>query len=760
MANRGLGTLTLSLAVSLGAFTGPLDKAGRDLEKKFRHWAKLGDQFGNALGKGLGLAAIAATTALIGITKAAIDNADAIRDLSIRTGIGTETLSAYGYAASQTGTSIESLAKGLNILAKNAAAAINPTSAQAKIFEALGITVTDAEGKLKDLDVLVPEVADKFKGLEDGTTKTALALKLLGRSGVELTEFFNLGSDGIAKFIDKVRELGVEVDENTAAAADEFKDTLGEVKVLMGGLGLTIARELLPSLKEGAADFRDLVKEGDLAHNMVTVLSAAFSFGVGAINAYNDAVKTTSAVMDFMTQAGLGWQESVRNIWAPWSDGTVAGGIAKMKQAMADGDLALQQIQNPRANQFSNVRGGANTVGPSGNVDERALGRALSNPSAAKKGSGGKSDAEKEAEALEKALRRMADAERDWQVELNDNGNPIAKEYAGRLADITAQAEKFKEDGIPTKEVTEFVERMKALAGSIQSKEIVEFQKEFTDQTLELAAAAQGPGASGFLAFRLEIEELDKQLANSQITLEQYTDRVDSMSTPFEEVNASLLEEIKLLGMSAKAQEVYNNLKHAGVEASSALGAEIVANTERMQEARRVADLWAEAENYLADTIFDLTQDIGNAGDIIKDFFDNIAKSITRSISEDWAGTITDWFKGLGTSGSTGSQGGGFDWGALFGSFFGGGKAGGGAVSPGMFYRINENGPETLSVGGSDYLMMGSQGGTVTPNSGRAGAGIVQNIQFNVRGQVNNDTRQQVSQRMGLESNKAISRNR
>lgn len=52
---------------------------------------------------------------------------------------------------------------------------------------------------------------------------------------------------------------------------------------------------------------------------------------------------------------------------------------------------------------------------------------------------------------------------------------------------------------------------------------------------------------------------------------------------------------------------------------------------------------------------------------------------------------------------------------------FGGGRASGGAVYPGSFYRVNEVAPELLSVGGKDYLMMGGATGHVTPLSSMGG---------------------------------------
>lgn len=53
--------------------------------------------------------------------------------------------------------------------------------------------------------------------------------------------------------------------------------------------------------------------------------------------------------------------------------------------------------------------------------------------------------------------------------------------------------------------------------------------------------------------------------------------------------------------------------------------------------------------------------------------------------------------------------------GSFISSLFGGGRASGGPVDASTLYQVNENGPELLSAGGKDYLMMGGNGGFVTP---------------------------------------------
>ena len=61
---------------------------------------------------------------------------------------------------------------------------------------------------------------------------------------------------------------------------------------------------------------------------------------------------------------------------------------------------------------------------------------------------------------------------------------------------------------------------------------------------------------------------------------------------------------------------------------------------------------------------------------------------------------------------------------------FSGGKETGGDVFAGGTYRVNERGPELLSVGSKNYLMMGNQKGSVTPNNKMGGGG--QQVAVNV----------------------------
>ena len=66
--------------------------------------------------------------------------------------------------------------------------------------------------------------------------------------------------------------------------------------------------------------------------------------------------------------------------------------------------------------------------------------------------------------------------------------------------------------------------------------------------------------------------------------------------------------------------------------------------------------------------------------------------------------------------------------GAISSQQFSGGRQMGGYVSPNRAYRVNESGPEMLSLGSQDYLMTGNQGGKVTPSGQGSRASMPINV--------------------------------
>ncbi len=114
------------------------------------------------------LAGVAAATAVA--MKAAINYGDWLEKTAQKTGVSTEALSSYKLGAELAGTTQEGLISGLQRLQKNMGAALrSPTSAAATAFKSLGVEFQNADGSLRDVEDLLPDVAAAMAGMADAT---------------------------------------------------------------------------------------------------------------------------------------------------------------------------------------------------------------------------------------------------------------------------------------------------------------------------------------------------------------------------------------------------------------------------------------------------------------------------------------------------------------------------------------------------------------------------------------------------------------
>jgi hypothetical protein len=205
--------------------------------------------------------AAAAGTAIVGslalIVKKTADTGDAFNDMSKRVGISVEQLSAYDLIAKKSGTSMEGLAVAFRGLSSRMLDASRGLEAQKATFDELGISVTDGSGKLRSMDDVLLDVADRFSKMEDGTRKAALAQDLFGRSGMELIPMLNEGRAAILANVEAARRLGLVWSKEDAAAADNLHDSLAELSGSVRGIASDIGKALIPvftTMAQGATE--------------------------------------------------------------------------------------------------------------------------------------------------------------------------------------------------------------------------------------------------------------------------------------------------------------------------------------------------------------------------------------------------------------------------------------------------------------------------------------------------------------------------
>ena len=189
--------------------------------------------------------------------------ADNILTLSTNTGIAAETLQEYQYMAELTDTSLETITGSMAKLIRNMQNAKNGTGNAAAAFAAMGVSVTDANGELRDNEEVFTEVIDKLGKMSNETQRDAYAMDIFGKSAQDLNSLIAVGKDGIAAFAKEAHDMGYVLDEETLASLGAVDDALVRLDNFMTMIKNTIGAALAPAVTELADELQAWARSVD-----------------------------------------------------------------------------------------------------------------------------------------------------------------------------------------------------------------------------------------------------------------------------------------------------------------------------------------------------------------------------------------------------------------------------------------------------------------------------------------------------------------
>ena len=122
--------------------------------------------------------------------------ADTLITLSAQTGLSTDTLEKYNAVAELADVSMETFTGSLAKTTKAMGEAQKGSTKYVEAYKQLGVSVTDANGNLRDSEDVYWETVDALKGIENETERDALAMELFGKKAQDLNTIIDMGSEG------------------------------------------------------------------------------------------------------------------------------------------------------------------------------------------------------------------------------------------------------------------------------------------------------------------------------------------------------------------------------------------------------------------------------------------------------------------------------------------------------------------------------------------------------------------------------------
>ena len=164
-------------------------KQAQDAEGKFSSFGSVIGGVGKALAAAvaaIGTAAVAAGKAVWDMANDVASAGDEIDKESQKLQISSDLYQELSYACERSGSSIDDLKKGVkNITDELGKAGQGAEGAGAK-FEAIGVSLKNADGSLKDTETVLMESIDALAAMDDETARNATANEIFGKSAAEL----------------------------------------------------------------------------------------------------------------------------------------------------------------------------------------------------------------------------------------------------------------------------------------------------------------------------------------------------------------------------------------------------------------------------------------------------------------------------------------------------------------------------------------------------------------------------------------------
>lgn len=268
-----------------------------------------------------GFAALAAAVtkaedALRDLTLESATYADNILTLSNNTGLSTVALQEWSYAAELIDVSMDTVNGSMVKMIRSMNSARDGTGAAKDTFDALGLSITNVDGTLRNSEDVFFDVIDALGKIENGTERDAMSMEIFGKSAQDLNSLIVQGSGTLKKYTDEAHEMGYVLSGEALDALGAVDDAQQRLLRTQEAVSNQISAEYAPYMEESLTMTRERIQD----------IGKALTES-GAVEAFGSILVSTQSLLRPLAELGM-------EILPPLAK--ILGGIAGVMALIAD----------------------------------------------------------------------------------------------------------------------------------------------------------------------------------------------------------------------------------------------------------------------------------------------------------------------------------------------------------------------------------------------------------------------------------------
>lgn len=239
-----------------------------------RHLQSLERSFGTLKTIALSYISVDFAAHLYNTGKAALQAAGDLAEMAEQAGVTTDELQILVAAGVQAGAKVEDITAGMGRFSKSLATAATEGGSAAAAFNKLGVATRDSSGGVRDTMTALVDTAEAISKIESPAQRIQAAMEIFGRGGAKLVPILSQGREGIERFADQARKMGLVLDRDMVKAADEAADKMALLDLKSQRLNETIAAALMPTFVEWTVKLKEWLAELVRAPSAVEALQS------------------------------------------------------------------------------------------------------------------------------------------------------------------------------------------------------------------------------------------------------------------------------------------------------------------------------------------------------------------------------------------------------------------------------------------------------------------------------------------------------